>query len=83
MNWLNAPDYYINLEDFIMINRQKHYTKYVHDKLEIRHNMHISRERLKERERGWQPFLFAECIDIKLEEVVRLIYHFYIAIYSK
>ena len=23
---------------------------------------------MKERERGWQPFVFAECIDIKLEE---------------
>ena len=24
-------------------------------------------EGMKERERGWQSFLFAECIDIKLE----------------
>ena len=30
--------------------------------------MHITTERMKERERGWQPFVFAECIDIKLEE---------------
>ena len=31
---------------------------------------------MKERESGWQPFLFAESIDIKLEEAVQLIYHF-------
>ena len=65
-----------------MINRQKHYTKYLHDKLENkRHKMHITTERMKERERGWQPFVFAECIDIKLEEV-QLMYHFYITTYS-
>ena len=28
--------YFFELEDFIMINRQKHYTKYLHDKLEIK-----------------------------------------------
>ena len=38
-----------------MINRQKHYKKYVHDKLEI---------------------MFAQCIDIKLDEEVQLIYYF-------
>ena len=27
---------FFELEDFIMINRQKHYTKYLHDKLEIK-----------------------------------------------
>ena len=37
---------------------------------------------MKERERGWQPFVFAECIDIKLEEAVQLMYHFYITTYS-
>ena len=28
--------YFFELEDFIMINRQKHYTKYLHDKLETK-----------------------------------------------
>ena len=27
---------YFELEDFIMINRQKHYTQYLHDKLETK-----------------------------------------------
>ena len=27
---------FIELEDFIMINQQKHYTKYLHDKLETK-----------------------------------------------
>ena len=29
--------FFFFLEDFIMINRQKHYTKYLHDKLETKH----------------------------------------------
>ena len=31
---------------------------------------------------GWQPFCFIECFDIKLEEVLQLMYHFYIFPYS-
>ena len=29
-------NYFFELEDFIMINRQTHYTKYLHDKLETK-----------------------------------------------
>ena len=43
--------------------------------------MHITTDRMKERERGWQPFFFAECIDIKLEQV-QIMYHFYIITYT-
>ena len=32
---------------------------------------------MKERERGWQPFVFAECIDIKLH-LNRIFLHHYI-----
>ena len=30
---------------------------------------------IEKKKEGWQPFCFAECVDIKLEEVVQLIYH--------
>ena len=61
----------------------KNYTKYLHDKLEIKDIRCIYQGREWKREREWQSFLFSECIDIKLEEVVQLIYHFfYIATYS-
>ena len=31
---------------------------------------------------GWQPFCFVEYFDIKLEEMVQLMYHFHISPYS-
>ena len=39
-------------------------------------------ERMRERNGIAAIFFFAECIDIKLEEGVQLMYHFYITTYS-
>ena len=46
--------------------------------------MHTSRDREREKEKneGWQPFCFAECVDIKLEEAGQLIYHLKIYLHS-
>ena len=44
---------FILLEDFIVINRQKHY-KYSHDRLEIKDIRCIHQG--IERKKGWQPF---------------------------
>ena len=66
-----------------MINRQKHY-KYSHDRLEIKdiRCIHQGIERKKKEKKGWQPFCFAECVEIKLEEEVQLVYHLIIYLHS-
>ena len=43
--------------------------------------MHITTERMKKKE-GDSSLFSTECIVIKLEEVVQLMYHFYITTYS-
>ena len=85
---LNMPlVYYFNIGRFYYDKSTKTLYKYSHDRLEIRHKMHTSRDREKKRKKkrrrnGWQPFCFAECVDIKLEEVVQLIYHLKIYLHS-
>ena len=45
--------------------------------------MHTSRDREKKiKKEGWQPLCFAECVDIKLEEELQLIYHLKIYLHS-
>ena len=66
----------INIGRFYYDKSTKTLYRYSHDRLEIKdiRCIHQGIERKKKRKKeGWQPFCFAECVDIKLEEVVQLI----------
>ena len=56
--------------------------KYSHDRLEIKDIRCIHQGIEREKKKGWQPIWFAECVDIKLEEEVQLMYHLKIYLHS-